>query len=142
LFPDVEPARGGLGIGHASISEQVTVTALVAVNAAGEVVLDAGAPDLRQELLASQPVTPARVATTIGVVLIDAPVDERTLVRCVTSAHAGLSRVVRPSHTILDGDTMFAVGMRTGNVELSDVLRFSVAVELAVERAIIDAVTA
>jgi len=142
MFADHEPMRGGIGIGLAQVADGAMATAVVAVNAAGEVVVDVGAPDPRPGLLDQQPFTPERVATTIGVVAIDAPVDERTLIRCATAAHAGLARSIRPSHTILDGDTMFAIGLRTGNVDVADVLKYSVAVELAVERAIIDAITA
>jgi L-aminopeptidase/D-esterase-like protein len=83
-----------------------------------------------------------RTSTTLVAVMIDATVDHRCLVRCATAAHAGLSRVIRPSHTIVDGDTIFAVGLQSGPTDPGRILVISIAVELAVERAIIDAVTA
>jgi L-aminopeptidase/D-esterase-like protein len=114
----------------------------VAVNSAGEVVLDATSPDPRLTMLEMDPYDSARASTTLAVIAIDAPVDRRTLVRSASAAHAAIARAIRPSHTIIDGDAVFVVGLQsTIHVEAADVLALTVGVELAVERAIIDAVT-
>ena len=126
-----------------SLSAKITsVTAVAAVNAAGEVVVDYSAPDPRPGLVTTPIDSAERTSTTLVAVMVDAPVDQRCLVRCATAAHAGLSRSIRPSHTIVDGDTVFVVGLQSGSVDPGQILSYSVAVELAVERAIIDAVTA
>ena len=142
MFPGVNPVHGGVGMGHVDLDADSSVTAIAVVNAAGDVLLDSNAPDLRLGLLQGAPGISAREATTLLAVILDAPVDQRVLHRAATAAHCAIARKIRPSHTIFDGDTVFAVGLRIGAIEPADVLRYSVAVELAVERAIIDAVTA
>lgn len=141
--------RGGFGLGHVAWQDGA-VTALAAVNAVGQVVDPAtGRPVLRQEpgdprlnLLSSVPVSRDREATTLCVVLVEAPTDERGLTRCAVAAHDGLARTIRPCHTIFDGDVVFVVGLMAGSPPPSEILRMSMAAELAVERAVLDAVTA
>jgi L-aminopeptidase/D-esterase-like protein len=140
------PARpGGFGMARIERVSLGTVTALVAVNSAGDVLRSSGAAataDERLQLLESTVATDGRTATTLGVLLVEGAVDRRALVRCAVAAHDGLARTIRPCHTIFDGDVIFAVGLRHGTPEATDVLRLSVAAELAVELAVIDAVTA
>jgi L-aminopeptidase/D-esterase-like protein len=140
-FPDRPPLRGGFGLGRVELGPD-SVTALVAVNAVGEIVTDASAVDLRTELLGGAIEAVGREATTLAVVLVDAAVDRRTLSRCAVAAHDGFARMIRPCHTIFDGDVVFAVGLAAGEVEPQRILAYSTAVEIAIERAIIDAVTA
>jgi L-aminopeptidase/D-esterase-like protein len=82
-----------------------------------------------------------RSSTTLAVVIVDAPVDRRALERCAVAAHDGMARAIRPCHTLYDGDVAFAVGLASGQPAGIDVLRVSIATELAIERAIHDAVT-
>ena len=142
LFPSVEPWRGGVGVGRTELEGGESVTAIAVVNAAGEVLVDPNQPDLRSLLLTAAPPLFGREATSLVAVIIDAPVDDRALRRAATAAHAAIARTIRPSHTIFDGESVFAVGLRTGETRPASILRYSVAVELAVERAIVDAVTA
>ena len=142
MFPGVTSVRGGVGIGHVDLDVDSSITAIAVVNAAGDVLLDSNAPDLRTGLLQNAAGITAREATTLLAVILDVPVDQRVLHRAATAAHSAIARKIRPSHTIFDGDTVFAAGLRIGAIEPAEVLRYSVAVELAVERAIIDAVTA
>ncbi len=58
---------------------------------------------------------PARVATTrvgqnttVGAVITDAPLTKTQASRLAQVAHDGLARAIRPAHTALDGDTIFA----------------------------------
>lgn len=119
-----------------------SVTALVVVNAAGDVVDRAGGePDHRERVLAGLTSLGERQATTLGVVLVNAPADETALTRCAISAHDGFARIIRPCHTILDGDLVFAVGLTPGAPAPAEILGVTTATELAMERAILDAVT-
>jgi L-aminopeptidase/D-esterase-like protein len=145
-------ARGGLGLGQVHWTEG-GVTALVVVNALGDVVdpisghrlaeRTAGLVDRRAEIVAGSTPTPGLgTSTTLAVVMIHGPCDFDALVRCAVSAHDGFARAIRPCHTPYDGDLVFAVALSDGPAAASDVLRLSVATELAVEAAIVDAVTA
>lgn len=143
-FPALPPQRGGLGVARVELDSSDSVTAMVAVNALGEVITDLGQIDRRVSLLTLPAETEIeeRASTTLAVILIDAPVDQRTLSRCAVAAHDAFARSIRPCHTIFDGDVVFAVGLASSPVAPRSVLAYSTAVEIAVERAIIDAVTA
>lgn len=52
--------------------------------------------------------------TTIGVIATDAALDPASAKRVAMTAHDGLARAIRPAHSPLDGDTLFAVA--TGSV--------------------------
>jgi L-aminopeptidase/D-esterase-like protein len=47
--------------------------------------------------------------TTIGVVATNATLSKAQAQRLAISAHDGLARSIRPAHTTLDGDTLFAL---------------------------------
>ncbi|HKJ11702.1 MAG TPA: P1 family peptidase [Ornithinimicrobium sp.] len=49
------------------------------------------------------------LATTIGVVATDAGLTKAQCARVAGSGHDGLARAIHPSHTMLDGDTLFAL---------------------------------
>lgn len=147
------------GIGTASLTVHgVTVGALIACNAVGDVVdphsgtLLAGArsPDGRQlhdtcrALLSGEEPRPllAGTNTTIGVVATDARITKVQARRLAVVAHDGLARAIRPVHTMSDGDTLFALG--TGLAEHSlGMLTLSAmaaeAVALATARAVLAA---
>jgi len=55
--------------------------------------------------------------TTIGVIASNARLDKAQCRRVARAAQDGLARAVRPSHTLFDGDTVFALS--TGEVEVS-----------------------
>ena len=99
--------------------------------------------DPRLDILAQADLRPALgEATSLAVVLVDGPADQAALARCAVAAHDGFAHAIRPCHTIFDGDLVFAAATAEGLLSPLDTLRLSVAAELAVERAIIDAVTA
>jgi L-aminopeptidase/D-esterase-like protein len=123
----IERAMPG-GIGSASVCvDGITVAALVAVNAVGDVI-DAdgsviagarradgqGLQDSTRALLAGD--LPRRLvggtATTIGVVATDAAMSKSQANKLATLAHHGLSRAVSPL-TAHDGDTLFALATGT-----------------------------
>ena len=129
----VERAMKG-GIGCASLTVHgVTVAALVAVNAIGDVVdpatgrVLAGARSADGRSLVGTtaalargelpPALPAGSNTTIGVVATDAPLDKAQAQRLAAMAHDGLARSIDPVHTLSDGDTLFALA--TGRADRS-----------------------
>ena len=145
------------GIGTASVTlEGVTVGALIAVNALGDVVDPAtGQPiagartedgqQLRGSVVAAlagdKPLALlAGANTTIGVVATDAPLTKAQCQRLAGAGHDGLARAIRPVHTMSDGDTLFALS--TG---MAGALDFNVLCTMAgeaVARACVNAVRA
>src|SRR6201997_5204752 len=125
--------KGGIGTAATPLPSGVTVGAVVAVNCAGDVVDRAtGLPwaaDLIEEFALTPP--PAEqidafaqlpsplspLNTTIAVVATDAALSRAACRRVAIAAHDGLARAIRPAHTPLDGDTVFALA--TGAVEVA-----------------------
>ena len=92
----------------------------------------------RRAVLSADAAPPCtREATTLIAVVTDYPCDHGVLTRLCVAAHDGLARMVRPAHTMFDGDTAFAIDLggrgcrprRNGCV-------WALPVELAVEAAI------
>lgn len=85
--------------------------------------------------------------TTIGVIATDAPLTVAQLKRLAMTGHDGIARAVRPAHSPLDGDTLFAVsvgrdeevGVLSGAVDKLAALGEAAA--QCVQAAIVDAVT-
>ena len=124
LFGIERAMKGGIGTASVRVGA-VTVAALIAVNAIGDVVdpktgaviagartadgrqrLDSMAALLRGELPAR---ALAGMATTIGVVATDAALTKAQANKLATMAHDGLAHSIRPVHTMTDGDTLFAL---------------------------------
>ncbi len=124
LFGMGRAVKGGIGTASARVGG-VTVGALVAVNAVGDVIdpasgrVVAGArtPDGRRGPGAAEavlrgdvpPALQAGMATTIGVVATDARLTKAQARKLAGMAHDGLARTIEPSHTLWDGDTLFAL---------------------------------
>ncbi len=118
--------KGGLGSASTVLPDGSTVGALVAVNALGSATVGDGphfwaAPfEIDGEFggfgpAASFPnplVAPTKLAqhanTTIGIVATDATLTQAQCTRLATAAHDGLARALLPSHTLMDGDLVFA----------------------------------
>ena len=134
---------GGLGSAHASVDD-VTVGALAAVNAVGDVVAADGtilagssAPVGTEPFGEAMPVIEQ---TTLVVVATDARLTKSECFLLAQSAHHGLVASIRPSHTRFDGD--LAVAVATGAREVVPLDRLRVAVADVVAAAVRDAVTA
>jgi len=140
---------GGLGIATISVGS-MSVTAVVVVNAVGDIVDPANGASLagavdaegrarsaRELVLAGAATARSGENTTIGAVLIDGDIDRGSLQRCCVAAHDALARCVVPAHTIFDGDTFFAIGRAVRQLSPVETLRISTATEIAVERAIV-----
>lgn len=139
VHPERSPLPGGFGAARVR-SAAGTVWAFMVVNAAGEVITPDTTSDLRSELLGLRLPGEGRESTTIGVVVTDAPVDHRALERMTIAAHDGMARTIRPCHTAVDGDAIFSCALRPGSSDVMRTLALSIATEVAVERAILDAV--
>src|SRR5690349_9884819 len=125
--------KGGVGTASITLTDiGVTVGAIVVVNAAGDVVdpatgLPWQADQIREFGLVSPPAEEitayagrhtelSPLNTTIAVVATDAVISPAGCRRVAVAAHDGLARTIRPCHTPLDGDTVFALA--TGAVEV------------------------
>lgn len=146
--------RGGLGLTEQQVRTpmgQFTVGALVVANPVGNVV-DAetgrlfGAPHAAPIDVArfSQLQHPAesKLNTTIGAVFCDAPVTKAQAKRLAMVGHDGIARAVRPAHSPLDGDTLFALSTATenGGVDTATQAALCDAAAEVVERAIVEAI--
>ena len=156
LFGIDRAMKGGIGTASLRIGA-VTVGALVAVNAIGDVVdpasgrilagartadgraaLDGVAAILRGELPEH---ALAGMATTIGVIATDAALSKAQANKLATMAHDGLARCIRPVHTMADGDALFALATggsgRSGEMTVLGVMAAEVTA-----RAVLNAVRA
>ena len=155
LFGMPYAMKGGIGTASVTV-DGVTVGALIAVNALGDVVDPAaGTPiagartedgqQLRGSVVAAlagdKPLALlAGANTTIGAVATDAPLTKAQCQRLAGAGHDGLARAIRPVHTMSDGDTLFALS--TG---MAGALDFNVLCTMAgeaVARACVNAVRA
>jgi L-aminopeptidase/D-esterase-like protein len=128
------------GFGAASHrSGELVVSALVAVNAAGDITKPGEGPDLDQLDLSSAPPATPFGNTTIGVIVTNARLDKSGCLLVAQSAHDGLARAVFPAHTRADGDAFIAAA--AGTVDASvDIVRIlaTAAVEAAIRSAASD----
>ncbi|MUL60956.1 P1 family peptidase [Mycobacterium sp. CBMA293] len=124
--------KGGLGTASVTLDNGVTVGALVVVNAAGNIAdsetgLPWSADQIRQfglqppppeqvEAFCTRVKDPKPLNTTIAVVATDAKLSPAGCKKVATAAHNGLAHTIRPAHTAVDGDTVFALA--TGRVQI------------------------
>lgn len=125
--------KGGLGTASMMLPDiGVTVGAIVAVNSGGNVVDPATGLPWMADLIAEFGLTappPEEVAefasldkksgplnTTIAVVATDAAISPAGCRRIAIAAQDGLAHTIRPAHTPVDGDTVFALA--TGAVQV------------------------
>jgi L-aminopeptidase/D-esterase-like protein len=125
--------KGGMGTASMTLDCGVTVGAVVAVNSAGNVVdPETGLPWMaclikefglvpppadQIAAFATLDVEQSPLNTTIAVVATDAALSPAACRRVAIAAQDGLARAIRPSHTPLDGDTVFALA--TGAIEVA-----------------------
>jgi L-aminopeptidase/D-esterase-like protein len=128
LFGMDRAMKGGVGAASIKLSDgksSLTVGAIVAVNAVGDVIdpatgkIIAGARTKDGKallgtisaILSGETLPPSLggQATTIGVVATDAQLDKAQATKIAQMAHDGLARAINPVHTASDGDTIFAL---------------------------------
>lgn len=142
--------KGGIGSYSIKLDNGLVVSALIAVNAFGDVYEDgeiiAGVlNNSKTRILSSYELMKQGVSkggfsidnTTIGIVATNAKLDKAGCKKVSQMAHDGYAKAIFPIHTSHDGDTIFT--MATGEVETDITLLGSLAVEV-VEKSIINAI--
>jgi len=144
--------KGGLGTACQELGE-ITIGAVVAVNAFGDVIdprtgeTIAGPRDIEKggftdtmDIMkrAGEPIIASFTHTTIGVVVTDASLDKEGANKVAQMAHDGLARAIRPAHTMFDGDVLFALA--TGEHGPGDVTVIGAIAAEVVAEAIVRAV--
>lgn len=150
--------KGGVGRASIELDGGLVVSAVVAVNAVGDVVdprsgrIVAGVRTEQGDELADARVLlregrswdeapPAN--TVIGVVATNARLTKAEATRVARMAHDGLARAVVPAHTPWDGDTLFALASGVLEAELApDLLTIGALAADVVAEAIVRAVRA
>ena len=149
--------KSGLGTASLDIGGGVIVGAIVAVNAFGDVVdsqtggilaglrsgnvgpLRVGKKDFFADTLAMMK-SPAgrgilgfatRANTVIGVVATDAKLNKAQATKVAQMAQNGVARTIRPAHTMLDGDVIFALSTGTKKADVSIIGTFAAEVMAA-----------
>jgi L-aminopeptidase/D-esterase-like protein len=132
--------KGGLGAASRKISNGIIVSALVAVNAFGEV-YDPSALDDRGGQTIAGPRKPGgayartvefaasligqaafrlqRANTTLAVVATNVELTKAGATKVAQMAQDGMARTIRPAHTHYDGDTVFALSSGNKQADLS-----------------------
>ncbi len=144
--------KGGLGV-YALQAGELQIGAVVAVNCLGDVVdstcnkIIAGAFDRvkskfinTEEYMINNHDKSSVVFngnTTIGAVVTNAAMNKTQMNKIASMAHNGFGRVIRPSHTMQDGDTIFALA--TGEVK-ADINTVGLLAARVIERAVINGV--
>jgi L-aminopeptidase/D-esterase-like protein len=134
--------KSGLGCASLEIARGVVVGAIAAVNAFGDIIdphsgqiiagarnpnVEEGRPadgeyfadtlQMMKDMADRKPLRfGQRSNTVIGVVATNARLNKEQANKVAQMAQDGLARVVRPAHTMLDGDTIFALS--TGNRQI------------------------
>lgn len=106
--------KGGLGSASTQLADGTIVGALVIVNSLGDIIdpqrqkVIAGA---RNTTEAGSFITNPFGNTTIAVVATNASFTKEGINKVAQMAHDGMGRVIRPAHTMFDGDTVFALAL-------------------------------
>ena len=151
LFGNKLAMKSGLGTASMDIGGGVIVGAIVAVNAFGDVIdpqtgeivaglrsgkvgpLRAGKKDSFADTLAMMK-TPigrgilgftGRANTVIGIVATNAKMTKAQATKVAQMAQDGIARTIRPAHTMLDGDVIFALSTGTKKADVSTVGAFA-----------------
>ena len=147
--PGVTSSPGGVGSACMRLDSGLIVAAIMVVNALGNVVhprtgeILAGGKengdfvDITERLLDADLVQGTN--TTIGVVATNATLSPAEANRVAEMAHDGMARAIRPSHTMFDGDTLFALA--TGSHTGSSVNTVGILAAEVVAEAVVNAVT-
>ncbi len=143
--------KAGVGTASMNIGGGVTVGALVGVNAWGDVVdpqtnqiiaglrsgkvgpLHVGNKDTFADTLRTMKSTvgrgvlgfATRTNTVIGVVATNARLTKSQVTKVAQMAQDAIARTIRPAHTMLDGDTIFALSTGTRSADITTVGAFA-----------------
>ncbi len=139
LFGGSRAMKGGLGSASITLPNGLVVSAIVAVNAVGDVIdpstdqVVAGVrtadgkslADARKLIRAGNSRGGGRSGenTTIGVVATNATLTKAQAKKVAQMAHDGIARAISPAHTMNDGDAIFAMatGVRAGEPDVTTI---------------------
>lgn len=144
--------KGGVGAATISLGPNLMVGALMVVNCFGDVVNphngqilagalklpDGGFADTMQQLKEMPAGFSGAGNTVIGVVATNAAMSKVAVNKVAQMAHNGLAQTIRPAHTMVDGDIIFALA--TGQGPAADVTLIGAYAAQAVAQAIVAAV--
>lgn len=132
--------KAGIGTASEKIGDELVIAALAAVNVLGDVIdpkdgkiiagaraaqsgdLDSNAPGyfadtlqvMKSLAMSSQAKFSSQQNTVIGVIATNAQLNKEQANKVAQMAQDGVARAIRPAHTMMDGDTIFALA--TGKV--------------------------
>jgi L-aminopeptidase/D-esterase-like protein len=138
VFGPATQTKGGIGTASIDLGGGLVVGALVVVNCFGDVIDPSNGQiiaGLRKSAKSSQFADSMKAMksfvgnaalrfagrnTVIGVVATNAKLNKEQVNKVAQMAHDGLARTIRPAHTMLDGDTIFALatGQKAADVNL------------------------
>ncbi|MBN1778331.1 MAG: P1 family peptidase [Clostridiales bacterium] len=148
FVPGAQPVFGGTGTASITLPDGVTVGAVACVNACGDVYhphtgkvlacgrLSDGKPVTSEGLLFGTAPAAEHLKisqsgnTTLVVVATDAIITKPQANRIATCAHDGLARAIRPVHTQMDGDTVFALATGRVNTDVNMIQLCAAAAEV------------
>ncbi|HEY3311692.1 MAG TPA: P1 family peptidase [Anaerolineales bacterium] len=151
IFGNAGAMKSGIGTASMDVGGGVIVGAIVAVNAYGDVIdpktgeilagarstkvgpIRLGTPGYFADTMGTMKTLAGRVIegmtmrsnTVIGVVATNAKFTKVEANKMAQMAQDGLARAIRPAHTMLDGDTIFALATGQKNADVSLVGAFA-----------------
>lgn len=146
-----QAVKAGLGMASIEIGKGVIVSALIVVNAVGEIFnpatnqIIAGTrnPDIAKKLLKKNDIFVDSLAlmqgpigrtifdlaapsnTVIGVVATNAALTKTQATKVAQMAQNGLARTIRPANTMLDGDTIYALSTGKKKINMNIIGTFA-----------------
>ena len=144
--------KGGVGSSVIEVGQNLWVGALIAVNCFGDVIN----PDTGEILAGARKLPDGNFAdtmkclkemstdfggagnTVIGVVATNGSLSKESVNKVAQMAHDGLARAIHPTHTMFDGDTIFALA--TGQSRAAEVNLIGAYAAEATAQAIVNAV--
>lgn len=107
--------KGGLGSASMQLPDGTLIGAIVAVNAAGNII----DPQTQQVITGTDQPVDSQMSvtgnpyenTTIAVIVTNASLSKDETNKIAQMAHNGIALTIRPAHTMFDGDTIFALSV-------------------------------
>lgn len=156
LFGPMFATKTGIGNAGRKIYGDITLSAMVVLNAFGDVIDpangqiiagakkpdgSAGFADTMAHLHGDLSGTMLGFGqnTTLAVIATDAVLTKNSATKIAQMAHDGLARTIYPVHTMLDGDTIFALGTGAAGKSIDTGVLGAIAAEVIAD-AVLDAV--
>jgi L-aminopeptidase/D-esterase-like protein len=79
--------------------------------------------------------------TVIGAVTVSRPLNHHALTRIAIAGQAGVAQSIRPAHTPVDGDTVFALSTAEGECSARDLMQLTTTAQIAVTAAMLSSIS-